>query len=383
MKKVLVLIPYYYPGFRSGGPQQTIQNVIDVFGEKVKLCIYTQNFDLGETKTYDNVEYNKWIKSDNVEVMYVPYEEYCGKRLEEVYKKFDYIYSCGLFERNSIALLRIHRKLNKLSKKIFIAPMGVFSEGAMKSKRLKKYGFVKLCKFFKAFNNVVWSFTSEIEHQEAEHVLGKRYVTDYIIAEDLPRKVDFKEKIEKLSNYKKNSGCLKIIFLSRICEKKNLAMALDVLKECVIGDIKLDIYGIREDKEYWERCESIIGNMPNNISVKYVGEVMPEDVLNVFAKYDVFLFPTKGENFGHVIYEALAAGCIPVISNTTPWNMIQENDCGSVIELTDTNGFTSTIETYCKMGNELKQMKIKAIKFAERKYNDSIRNSGYSKVFVE
>ena len=51
-------------------------------------------------------------------------------------------------------------------------------------------------------------------------------------------------------------------------------------------------------------------------------------VIETFSKYDVFLFPTKGENYGHVIFEALAGGCIPIISDQTPWNDIEQAGCG-------------------------------------------------------
>jgi hypothetical protein len=41
------------------------------------------------------------------------------------------------------------------------------------------------------------------------------------------------------------------------------------------------------------------------------------------AEYDLFLFPTLGENYGHVISEALASGCPVVISDQTPWRNLE------------------------------------------------------------
>ena len=32
----------------------------------------------------------------------------------------------------------------------------------------------------------------------------------------------------------------------------------------------------------------------------------------------------KVKNYGHVIFEALAGGCIPIISDQTPWNDIEK-----------------------------------------------------------
>ena len=39
MKKILILTAYYYPGFRSGGPQQSIMNMVEIFGNKCDFYI--------------------------------------------------------------------------------------------------------------------------------------------------------------------------------------------------------------------------------------------------------------------------------------------------------------------------------------------------------
>lgn len=48
---------------------------------------------------------------------------------------------------------------------------------------------------------------------------------------------------------------------------------------------------------------------------RLLGEEMvdSQEVVETFSQYDVFLFPTKGENYGHVIFEALAGGCMTSI----------------------------------------------------------------------
>ena len=59
--------------------------------------------------------------------------------------------------------------------------------------------------------------------------------------------------------------------------------------------------------------------MPPHVVVDYKGEVLPPDVPSVFASADLFVFPTKGENFGHVILEALSVGTPVLTSDQTPW----------------------------------------------------------------
>lgn len=80
MIKILVLIPYYFPGYKSGGPQQTIRNIIDAFGDKAQFYVYTLIHDFGSNNPYEGIKCNKWLKKGNAKVMYVSDQDYCGKK---------------------------------------------------------------------------------------------------------------------------------------------------------------------------------------------------------------------------------------------------------------------------------------------------------------
>jgi len=85
------------------------------------------------------------------------------------------------------------------------------------------------------------------------------------------------------------------------------------------GEVQFHIYGPMEDQSYWARCQKIITTLPGNIEVRYCGSVEHNHVNVVMREHDLFFFPTLGENFGHVILEALCAGCPVLISDQTPW----------------------------------------------------------------
>lgn len=57
-----------------------------------------------------------------------------------------------------------------------------------------------------------------------------------------------------------------------------------------------------------------------------------------------FLFPTLGENYGHVIFEALAAGCPVIVSDQTPWQDLEKREVGWVIPLADQQRYCQVIE---------------------------------------
>jgi glycosyltransferase involved in cell wall biosynthesis len=124
---------------------------------------------------------------------------------------------------------------------------------------------------------------------------------------------------------------------------KNLSGALRMLAG-ILGDVSFDIYGPKEDLEYWEECQRLIAALPPNIRVRYEGEIEHERVADVLAGYDLFLFPTLGENYGHVISEALASGCPVLISDQTPWRNLEAEGIGWDIPLSETERFRSVLQ---------------------------------------
>ena len=154
--------------------------------------------------------------------------------------------------------------------------------------------------------------------------------------------------------------------MSRICSSKNLLGAIKSL-ERLKCDIKFTIYGPEEDADYWEKCKTELKKLPNNIIWSYKGDVSSEMVQEKLQEHDVFLFPTKCENYGHVIFEALSVGCIPVISDQTPWKIIADRHAGYVLPITeDMDAFTESLMTLVKMQPDQRQhMAEQAVQIAK------------------
>lgn len=380
MKKVLIILSSYLPGFRSGGPQRTIENVCDNYSKKCDIYIFTLNHDHNDMTPYD-LPIDQWIERYGINIKYVKDVDYGIGAFKELYNEFDTIYACSLFDKATYEMILINR-LSKEKKKLYVAPMGVLSEGALSSKLFKKKMFLNVFSWIGAFKNIDWSFTSEIEYEEAQKAIGKKNIVNYIIAEDLPKQYEW--DVLKTSLKASDSGVLKIVFLSRIVKKKNLLFCAKILSKQFNGKIIFDIYGSQEDPNYWNICDRELSKCISNIHISYKGEVKPEAVIDIFHMYDCFLFPTMGENFGHVIYEALSAGCIPVISDKTPWIEIANDGCGFVAELDDVEQFVKYIDVLLNMGKkDLFLMKQKAVEFAKAKYEKTISVTGYNKVFID
>jgi glycosyltransferase involved in cell wall biosynthesis len=57
--------------------------------------------------------------------------------------------------------------------------------------------------------------------------------------------------------------------------------------------------------------------------------------MTTIAEHDLFLLLTHGENFGHVIIEALAAGCPVLVSDRTAWRGLEAAGVGWDVSLCD------------------------------------------------
>lgn len=63
-------------------------------------------------------------------------------------------------------------------------------------------------------------------------------------------------------------------------------------------------------------------------SVTWTGPVYGQKKIDLFAASELFILPTDWENFGIAVLESLAAGTPVITTNTTPWDMLQEKNCG-------------------------------------------------------
>jgi glycosyltransferase involved in cell wall biosynthesis len=264
------------------------------------------------------------------------------------------------------------KRFGKIKQPLVIASMGTFSAGAIQLKSAKKKLFFTSCKLLGLFKKVQWSVTSELEAQDVQRHIGKNAVCH--VAEDLPRK-----PLGQI--LKQDETAFRGIFLSRICAMKNLSYALEVLQQ-LKSRVVFDIYGVIEDVSYWEKCQKQIQALPPNVTVTYKGVAEPDKVMEIFSEYDFFLFPTLGENYGHVIFESLAGGCLPIISDQTPWLELTEKGIGWVLSLKDKQSFVGAIEKLSEMPTQqLRVMQHSPNRYAAEKYTQSVQNTGYRKVF--
>lgn len=363
MKKVKVLTfsGYYLPGYKGGGPIKTIKNLIDQLGDELSFKIITSDRDIGDISPYSLVNYNAWNKVGNAEVFYIEPRFIGYRQISKIISKqnYDVIYLNSFFSvQFSFVPMLMAKAINK---KVILGPRGEFSEGALSLKYQKKRMFIKLYKSLHLHRKTIFQASSDYEAEDIRKVLGSS--VDIQIAEDIGSQ-EFALELPVRTN-----NVFSMVFISRISPKKNLLLALQILQN-VQQSVSYNIYGPIEDLEYWAECKAIIESLPRNVSVEYKGELYPDQVVKTLSKYDAFFMPTKGENYGHVIAEALCAGLPILIADTTPWRNLQELGIGWDLPLSNLNGFSDAINQLATMSfDDHHQMRKNVLAWAKNKFS--------------
>ncbi len=340
---ILIFIDWFLPGFKAGGPIKSVSNIVNTLNKDFNFYIITSDRDIDDEKPYSSVELNNWIKKDNYQIAYLTKEKrkaFIIQTLQE--QDFDCYYFNSLYSIPfTLDPFRFIKKY-KSSSKVIIAPRGMLGKGALKLKPLKKKIFLTATKAIGFFNHVSWHATDEEEAKDIKLAFGEQ--TKVLTIPNISI-LKIKETF-----ILKNENELKLIFFSRISSKKNLFYALEILKNFNTKNVSLDIYGSIEDQNYWNKCENFINQ--NNINANYISTLNPSEVQHSLSDYHFLLLPTLHENYGHVIVEALTAGCGLIISTNTPWKDLNKKKIGWDINLDNKQEFNNAIEKCYSMKQE-------------------------------
>ncbi len=367
MKKILILMGRYLPGHKDGGPLRTIANVTEALGDEYEFFIACLDRDHGDIEPYPGIQMGTWNRVGKANVWYVPPGGFTNELILKLAEGKDSIYLTSFYDDYGYKTLLLRRR-GKITQAVTLASMGVFSAQALARKALKKKVFIALCKAMGLFRGITWSVTSELEAADLKRSIGSD--ADYIIAEDLPR------SHVPSASARGYELPLKIVFLSRICEHKGLLIAIEAIKKAGIP-CAFTVCGPVQELEYWKVCQEAL----NGLDWTYRGDIPADDVQSELAQHDILLLPTKSENYGHVIFEALSVGCVPAISDRTPWGVIGERKAGFVVPR-NADVFAKALCDFHVMDSQEKvRMAHSAVSIAKERVDESRRCTGYRTVF--
>lgn len=369
---ILVFNKYYLPGYRAGGPIRTLANMVARLGDEFNFHIVTLNHDAGENSSpYEDIIPGEWSQVGKAQVMYLDSATLTIRSLTQLISNLnpDVIYLNSFFDPTFTQRILLGKRLSLFSKiPVILATRGEFSDGAIKLKQVKKQLFLAAAKIVRLYDGLTWQASSELEREVILNNLCYVKKDCVHVAKNL---APLEEGAIFQLLARKEDAPLRLCFLSRISLMKNLDFALEALNG-VRASIILTIYGPKEDTAYWTNCEQLIAQLPKNVSVAYGGTVQPDDVKQTMAQHDLFLLPTRGENYGHVIHEALCAGLPVLISDQTPWNEVTERGVGWALPLDSPSEFARIIDEVASWVPErYARIRPLAVEFAREKSVDN------------
>lgn len=340
---IVALVDYYLPGYKGGGPITTLAGMVERLGGEFPFRVVTRDRDLGDAGPYPGVPAGVPVPVGRAEVVYLaPGRGWARNMRRAAGAGARVLYLNSLFSpRFTLAPLRLLRTGRIPELPVVLAPRGELSPGALSLKAAKKRVFLAWARSVGVYRDVLWQASSEVEADEVRRWFPGAEV---MVAPDLAPLAGAGGHAREAGR----PGEVRAAFLSRISPKKNLLGALEVLEGLGVPAV-LDVYGPHEDAAYWERCRARIAALPPEVTVRVHGAVAPHEVPRVLARADVLLLPTLGENYGHVILEALRAGCLPLVSDRTPWRGLEAAGVGWDLPLEDAEAFRRALRRVAGM----------------------------------
>lgn len=361
MNCIYVFVPYFYPGYKGGGPIKTVGNMVSALSSQYSFHVLCEDRDLGDSKPYDLIS----RKSVNVgcEISYIRnsilgYWDLTLKILK--HNGSDYHFNSLFSFKYSIFPLFIVwlKSFFHSQQRIILGPRGELDPGALLHKKLKKTIFIKLAKKLPQYKNICWHCSSQKEVFNVKRNFGANVTA--MIAIDIADALNTTNPTNELFFKPGNV----IGFISRITPKKNLKYAINLIAK-ISRPCTFRVAGPIEDREYWDLCLSDVKKFKHNVAFEYVGVVSPVNVPSFFSSIDLFFFPTHGENFGHVIWESISNGVPVLTSDMTPWHQITKFSAGAEYPLDSPGLYLEYLNNFLAMSNEARiHLKNKVINLA-------------------
>lgn len=205
-------------------------------------------------------------------------------------------------------------------RKVVFSVHGMLTPWSFNNKRLLKLPFWQLLQLPALKKSHLYHVTAASEYEDIRRVGLKNPVAIVPIGIDIP---------------KQNQASLRrkqLVFLSRINPKKGLDILLPAWSTIALEYPEWELLIVGPiDTEYAQQVvsEAKKCNIPR---IQFMGEITGDKKTKLLLESSIFVLPSYSENFGIVITEALAHG-LPVITTTeTPWQELNDKQCGWCIQ---------------------------------------------------
>ena len=302
--KILAIIPSYKPAYTYGGPIQSVSALNEALvHDGHSVCVLTSNANGTENL---QVELNKPYNLNGVEVFYFQrwtgdHSNFSPALLMEAWKrvkKVDAVHIHAWWNLISIpaVLICILRGIRPV-----LSPRG----------SVTSYTFGYRHSFLKSWFHALVGKT--LLKRSLIHVTSAQEANDvntFIVNAEihtLPNILDVKDPEERLDIDEKE---LSLIYIGRIDPKKNIEFIFDIAREKFNYPCRLVFIG-EGPKAYLDSLKQIDSG---NIRIHWLGPIYDDTKWKYISCADILMLPSKNENYGNVVLEALSQGTAVMVS---------------------------------------------------------------------
>lgn len=374
---LLFMYDYFYPAYKAGGPIQSLTNLVLSLQEDFDIYVLTSAYDLNDHRVHEQIKINAWNRvilpnsTVAINVWYSGTGQPGIRTIKHIIKQINpsSVYLNGIFSPRFVMLPLLGIK----AVKAIVCPRGMLQPGALAGKSFKKRLYLSVIKLTGLAGKVFWHATNQEEASDIRREFGD--ASSIFIAGNIPKK-----PVEKVQPILKTPGELRLVYLSLISEKKNLIQLIECISQ-ISEHVSLDIYGPVKDRSYWNDCLQAISKSGGKVN--YQGDVLPEKVQDIFSQYHASVLLTRGENFGHALYESLSAGRPIITSYFTPWNALSVKKAGWNVDISNNREIISVIHALCGMDPQIYQeICIGSYQLAKEYYQHGFETDIYKKYFL-
>jgi glycosyltransferase involved in cell wall biosynthesis len=359
----LTLMGAFWPGNESSGPNISLMAMIDALAGDVTFLRVAR--DRPTPADAPLAASGVWLETEGGAARYCPPGPRGRAQLAAILREtpHDLLLLNGFHDREfTIPTLTLRRLGLAPRRPTILSPRGEFSAAALDMKPLRKATYRFVARLAGLVSDVWMHATSA----EEAHDIGAACPSarGCLIAPNI------RPLLTASPHESAPDGVTRLAFLGRISRVKNLDLALQALA-CVRSKIVFDIFGPVEDPAYWRDCQRIAAALPPNITVVAQGEIANGAAAQMFARHDLLFLPSRSENFGHAIFEALCCGVPVLIGNATPWRNLEETRAGWDLPL-DPQAFADAIDQFSAMDATARALlRAGARALAERRAKES------------
>ena len=336
--KVIILIGAFWPGHESAGPNLSVKAMCESLSDQIEFFLVARDRPFGAAEPM--VATGEWRDLGWAKIHYLTVGSKGAEGLAQLLRDtpHDLLFVNGFFDREFTIPAMLARRFGKAPRApVVISPRGEFSSGALGLKNARKGLYMILVRLLGLAKQVTFHVTSEEEQADT-------------------RKLFPNNRIERITNVRplfplppyQPGNLFRLAFLGRISPVKGLDVALEALA-LVTERVDFTIYGPVSDAAHWARCEELIAALPANVTAHRDGEVTNDAVPSAMAKQDLMFMPSRSENFGHAIFEALCAGTPVLIGDRTPWQDLEAAKAGFDIPLPNSAALAAAVDRLAAM----------------------------------